>query len=495
MTTFKCEKIRKSFFGQTVLRDVSFDLFQGRILGLVGENGAGKSTLMNIVGGVLKPDSGRMEIDGREFVPQDPSDAANRGIAFIHQELNLFTNLSIAENIYLTSFPKRGAVIDGKETNRRAKEILDRIKLNVSPSTLVEELPAGERQLVEIGKALAQDARIIIFDEPTTSLTSREKQRLFEILFELKSKGFCVVYISHILEDIFALCDNILVLRDGQVVGYGERSEFDTESLVSLMVGRRLDQLYPERTSRPTDELLLELKGVSQPGVVENINLKVFKGEVVGIAGLMGAGRSELARIIFGLDPYSDGSIIFDNSPLPRLSPETSIRRGMAYLTEDRREEGLLMDGSISDNISLTYLTSRTNFLPGFVEKSISGKVKELAGRVRVTSRAERLPVKSLSGGNQQKVVIAKWLLNGPKLFILDEPTRGIDVGAKFDIYKLIDEQAAYGTGLIVISSEIEELIGICDRILVMNRGEIAGSYRRAEFNREEILKSALRSL
>jgi ribose transport system ATP-binding protein len=487
--------ITKAFFGVTVVQDVSFQLAPGRILGLVGENGAGKSTLMNILGGNQQPDSGTLLLDGAPFAPRHPQDAARHGIALIHQELNLFTNLTVAENLYLTRFPTRRPLplIRRGPLHEETTRWLARVGLEVPPDTPVDTLSAGECQLVEIARALSTDARVIVFDEPTTSLAHRECTRLFALIRELRDRGHAVIFISHNLDDVLQLCDDVVVLRDGRRVGAGEARTFTTDSLVSLMVGRSLSQLFPTRTCRPERDPVLELRHVCQPGVVEDISFTLHRGEVLGLAGLMGSGRSELARIIFGLDPYTHGEVLRDGQPLPRR-PAASIECGVAFLTEDRRQDGLFLDASILDNMALLTLPRHAAAATGWLDlRALAGRVAKMREAVRITAHA-RLdqPVKTLSGGNQQKVVLARWLLSDPAVLILDEPTRGIDVGAKAEIYQLINDAAARGAGVLVISSELEELIGLCDRILVMNRGEICDEIARAGFNRERILRAAL---
>ncbi len=495
----ECGNIEKSFFGVPVLRDVNLVLKEGRILGLVGENGAGKSTLMNILGGVIPADSGAMTLAGNDYSPQNPAAAFRQGIAFIHQELNLFTNLSIAENLCIASFPKRRIagvpLINRKTIRERAKALLKSVDLPVSPDTLIEDLSPGERQLVEIAKALGEDARIIIFDEPTTSLTARETERLFAIIQRLRSQGISMIYISHILGEVLRLCDDVMVLRDGAVVGAGARDQFTLERLIALMVGRNIDQLYPPRSAPPSTEAVFEVKGLSQPGIVRNISFVLHAGEILGISGLMGAGRTELVRILFGLDPFERGQILVRGVPLQSRSPRQSIRRGMAFLTEDRREEGLLMDATIADNIALVALPPFGSTPLRIVNESRRVQaVNQVAHLVRLQSGdIHRQLTKTLSGGNQQKVVLAKWLVDRPEVFILDEPTRGIDVGAKYEVYKIMDKLAAEGTAILFVSSEMEELIGMCDRILVMGNGEIQRCVARAEFDKEEILRAALR--
>ncbi|MES4793163.1 MAG: sugar ABC transporter ATP-binding protein [Chloroflexota bacterium] len=468
---------------------VSLSLGAGQVLGLIGENGAGKSTLMNILGGVVQPDEGTMRLDGAPYAPKNPREAGRQGIGFIHQELNLFLNLSIAENLFIDRLPAGFGFIRQGQIRRQAKELLRAVNLDLSPDLRLEQLSPGERQLVEIAKALGQEARILIFDEPTTSLTARETEKLFGLISRLRSEGKAVIYISHILGDVKRLCDNLLILRDGHVVGGGKVSDFDVPRMISLMVGRKIEQLYPPRTAQPTDEVVLEAQGVSQRGVVEDVNLRLHRGEVLGIFGLMGSGRSELARILFGLDPFERGSIRLLGQTLKEHTPQARVSQGMAFVTENRREEGLLMEAPILDNLGL--VAAGRGVVQG---ERLLEAASEMGRSLRL--KADNLPrqlVRSLSGGNQQKTVVGKWLLNRPQVFILDEPTRGVDVGAKYEIYSIIGDLAAKGAGVLVISSELEELLGICDRILVMANGEIQGSFSRENFERERILTAAFR--
>ena len=494
----RAEGLCKSFFGVQVLHGVGFSLRPGQVLGLVGENGSGKSTTMNIIGGVLPMDAGRMLLDGAEYRPRGPRDAEAAGIAFIHQELNLFRNLSVAENLFIAGFPKRVAglpFIDRAKVRARAQELLSAVDLDIAPATPVSRLSQGERQLVEIAKALGAKARIIIFDEPTTSLTTRETDRLFDIIGRLRRQGIAVIYISHILSDVLRLCDDIVVLRDGHMVGNGPRADLTIERMITLMVGRTIDQMFPPRD--PAARLgtaVLEVRGLNQRGMVKDIGFTLHAGEVLGISGLMGAGRSELARILFGMDPHDSGEIRVGGAVLRELSPAACMAHGMAFLTEDRRAEGLMMEASIADNVALASLPSfGTTWLRLLQRTRLGDEVRRVSDAVRINARdLDRTLVKNLSGGNQQKAVIGKWLLHHPRVFILDEPTRGIDVGAKYEVYKIVNQLAADGAGVLFISSEIEELTGMCDRILVMAHGEIRADLPRAEFDREAILRAAM---
>ncbi len=491
--------IDKRFFGVDVLKSISFSLAPGRVLGLVGENGAGKSTLMNILGGVLAADSGTMLIRGEPFLPRKPRDAAAAGIAFVHQELNLFTNLSIAENLHLDSFPRRSVyglrlpLIDRAAVRARSRKLLEQVQLHHDPNTLVSALSPGERQLVEIARSVGAEARLLILDEPTTSLTAPEADRLFEIIKRLRDRGVAIIYISHRLEDVLSLCDDVLVLRDGQVVSSGPIVGYTPERLIREMVGRNVDQLFPAHQAPATLKPMLEVERLSREGVLTDISFTLHRGELLGIAGLMGAGRTELARILFGLDPFDSGRIVIEGQPLIP-SPRECIRRGIAFLTENRREEGLLMDDSILNNASLVALPLFARTPLKFIARSaLRFRAKETTEATRLRAAGlSRQMARTLSGGNQQKVVLAKWLMKPPAILILDEPTRGIDVGAKQEVYRIIQALADQGTAILMISSEIEELIGTCDRVMVMAAGRIVDRIDRAEFDRHRILCAAL---
>jgi ABC-type sugar transport system ATPase subunit len=377
----------------------------------------------------------------------------------------------VADNLFINEGPVRGY-------RGRTRTHLERIGLDVSPDTLVEALPQGERQLVEIAKALHAESKLIIFDEPTTSLSFRESERLFAIIEQLRRDGIGAIYISHALDDVLRLCDGIAVLRDGEVVRDDAARVYSKQELISAMVGRAIEQLYPERASRANADVALEARRLYQAGTLENVSFRLHKGEVLGLGGLMGSGRSETARALFGLDPLKSGAVLINGQPVHRLSVRERISRGMAFVPESRRDDGLFMDAPVNENLEIVH--------------PVPGRVPELAGSLRLAcANLDRQPVRQLSGGNQQKVALGKWLIKPPAILILDEPTRGIDVGARRQIYGLMNDLAASGVALLVISSEIEELMGMCDRILIMAKGEIR-SESVPPFDRELLLRAAV---
>ena len=493
----RVEGLSKSFFGNKVLHGVSFEVAGGRLLGVVGENGSGKSTTMNLLTGILQPDSGGLWLDGTPFKPNSRTDSAAAGISFIQQELNIFPNLSVAENLFLLDPPRRFGrlpFVSRKQMISRTRELLEQVNLAVSPNSRAGALSAGERQLLEIARGLAGQARVFIFDEPTSSLTAREASHLFEIIRRLLKSGVAVLYISHNLEEVLGLADDIVVLRDGRVTLHDARANLTASDLVLAIVGRPIEALFAERAAPPgSSTLLLEVSGLTQTGTLQNINLRIGTGEIVGIAGLMGSGRSEFARVLFGLDPFDDGVIRMDGTLLPSANVGARLASGVAFLTEDRRHEGLLLDASVADNMALAAL-------PLFASQSVQRidqaqllrAVMDTGQRLHLKSGdLETTPVRTLSGGNQQKTLLGRWLLRQPRLFILDEPTRGVDVGAKEEIYKLLTQLAGQGMALLLISSELEELIGLCNRIHVMRQGELVAEFSRDQFDGEAILRAA----
>jgi ribose transport system ATP-binding protein len=488
--------IRKSFFGVRALSDVSLSIVKGKTLGLIGENGAGKSTLMNVLGGVTAPDDGAITLFGEEYRPSCPADATLAGIAFIHQELNLFGNLSIADNLFIDGFPRicGSPFIDKCSTHRQAEELLSLVDLHIPPKTPIELLTPGEKQLVEIAKAMRRDSRIIIFDEPTTSLTATERSRLFAIIKRLQDQGQTIIYISHTLEGVLQVSDTIAVLRDGRLVSMGPCGEYSVNRMISDMVGRKIEQMYPVRRTGPGMNPALDIRGLTQPGMIRDISFQLREREVLGIFGLMGSGRSEMVRIVYGLDPFSEGTIRVKESEMAKPSPAASIQHALAFVTEDRRQEGLLMEASVLENLDLLTLKKFSKIGPiGMIDRV---KTSTCAHRMSEKLNIKGGPIrkrraKNLSGGNQQKVVIGKWLLTDPAVLILDEPTRGIDVGAKVEIYRIINRLAEEGAGILYISSELEELMGMCDRILVMSNGRIKAAFHRGDYNQKAILQAA----
>jgi len=484
--------VSKSFSSVQVLKDINCLLRKGSILGLVGENGAGKSTLMNILGGVYMKTSGEFYLYGKPYEPQNPDDATRAGIAFIHQELNLFTNLSVAENIFMGQKTGSFGLVPMSKLNLAAKKLLGELGMDVNPKTLVKDLPMGLRQMVEIAKAISKDAKIIFFDEPTTSLSTKEKDILFSLIKNFAKQGVSMIYISHALDDVLNLCDEVLVLRDGQMIG-GQKPIRDVrkEDLITMMVGREMNQLFPYVEKNIGDEVF-RVEHVSQGERLKDVSFCLREGEIVGMFGLMGAGRSELANALYGIDGYDSGSIYIRGEPMKKISPQKWIANGMAYITENRRDDGLLMPKSVIENLilaSLNKLKSRLGALNMFQANEMC---KKSLVDLSIKSYDMSQVVGSLSGGNQQKVVIGKWLMIAPKVFIIDEPTRGIDVGSKYEIYNQINDLVLNGTSILFISSEIEELMGVCDRVLVMSKGEIVGEIARDEFSQEKFLQYAI---
>ena len=489
--------LNKSFFGVQVLKDIDLTLEErGSILGLVGENGAGKSTMMNILGGVLQRDSGEILLDGVPYNPRNATDADRAGIALIHQELNLFLNLTIAENLYLGGAPgSKAGFLSYRVMNREAQKELRRVGIDFSPGTPMEDLSMGMRQMAEIAKALSKNARIVVFDEPTTSLSNKEKRHLFSIIRELSAKGISMIYISHTLDDVLQLCGEVAVIRDGSVIGQSPIGEMDKSRMISMMVGRKIDHLFPyvEKKLGPP---ALRLEQLCAPKAFRDVSFTLHSGEILGLFGLMGAGRSELARGIYGVDPLESGRIYLKEHPVRHPAPEWWIEHGMAYITENRREEGLLMPKSVKENLVLASLRTLRGRFGAVDTRKEDRESDSVIQRLSIkTYDKARQTASKLSGGNQQKAVIGKWLMNRPEVFLVDEPTRGVDVGAKFEIYSHLNTLAQEGSAILFISSEMEELIGVCDRILVMCAGTITGELDRSDFDQEKLLTLAIRSI
>jgi len=481
--------ISKRFPGVLALRDVSLTLWRGEVLALMGENGAGKSTLMKILGGAYPPDEGKILIDDHPVRIRSIADAKRSGIALIHQELMLAANLDIAGNIFLGSERRKWGFLqrlDRSAMNHAAAALLDRVGLNLPPTTPVSELTAGQMQMVEIAKALSHRARIIIMDEPTSSLTAGESEQLFGIIETLRRERIGIIYISHRMEEVLRLADRITVLRDGQRVGDLSAKEATHDKVCSMMVGRALNTRFPERHRTASDEPVLEATDLLVPGAAEPVSFAARRGEVLGFAGLVGAGRTELMQTIFGATRALGGQMRLDGKPFMPRNTRQAIARGVYLAPEDRKRHGLVLPMTVAQNTSLPDVAhySRAGFLNRRAEQRIAA---EQVTRLRIKTPTIHREVVNLSGGNQQKVVLGKWLAMRPKVLILDEPTRGIDVGAKAEIYRQVADLAAAGITILLVSSEMEEVIGMSDRVVVMHEGRITGILEREELNQETI--------
>ncbi|MCM2575928.1 sugar ABC transporter ATP-binding protein [Streptomyces meridianus] len=486
------EGARKAFPGVVALDSVDFDLRAGEVHVLLGENGAGKSTLIKMLSGVHTPDAGRILVDGREVHIRTAQDAERFGIATIHQEFNLVPDLSVAENIFLGRQPRRCGMIDRKRMNAEAAELLARVGVDVPPQARVRDLGIARLQMVEIAKALSLDARVLIMDEPTAVLTTGEVEKLFGIVRRLREDGVGIVFITHHLEEIAALGDRVTVLRDGRSVTQVP-ADTDEDELVRLMVGRSIEQQYP-RESPDTGPVLLKVSGLTRNGGFDDISFEVRAGEVVGLAGLVGAGRTEVVRALFGADPYDAGSVEVLGRKLPRHDVIAALEAGLGLVPEDRKGQGLVLDASVQENLGLVTLRKATR--GGFVDRAGQRTAAErVAGQLGVRMAGIDQRIRTLSGGNQQKVVIGKWLLAESKVLILDEPTRGIDVGAKVEIYQLVNRLTESGHAVLMISSDLPEVLGMSDRVLVMSQGRITGELTRQEATQDAVMALAVKDV
>lgn len=474
-----------------ILDEVQFDVREAEVHVLIGENGAGKSTLMKIIGGIIPSDGGVMKLDGEEITFSGPRESLRHGIGFIHQELNLCMNLDVAENIYLGRETGSRLFIDKAEMYTRSREMLLKLGFDIDPKTLVRDLSTAQQQIVEIVKVLSYDCRIIIMDEPTASLTKSEIDKLFAIIHELRKNGISIIYISHRFDELKEIGDRITVLRDGRYIGTVDIEDFDYDNIINMMVGRKLGAMF-QTSHTPTDDVVLEVKGVRISSHTKPIDLHVKRGEIVGMSGLVGAGRTELAKSIFGSRHYYGGKITYNDEIIGHTHPAELISKGLVYLSEDRKLEGLVLDMSITSNITLASLNHM--FPSTKINRKEEYKVaRESVEELNIISNSLDQLCNTLSGGNQQKVVLAKWLLTSPKLLILDEPTRGIDVNAKSEIYRIMDRLASEGVGILMISSELPEIIGMSDRIYVMRNGSISAELTdKKDFVQEKILSYTL---
>ncbi len=482
--------VSKSFLGVKALHKVRFDLKKGEVHALVGENGAGKSTLMKIIAGIHQPDEGEILLHGKPVALSSPTVSQRHGIAIIHQELNLVPGMSVAENIFLGREPKkRGVFSDFKFMVSETRKLLERFELILDPKATVGKLSIGEQQIVEIAKAMSMNAEVLIMDEPTAVLEERESRKLFELIQQFKSKGVSIVYISHRLNELKGFCDRLTVLRDGHYVNTLPMDGLSERDIANMMVGRELSDLYPARRRQPGEEIL-RVEQLTLKSHFQDVSFSVRRGEIVGFAGLIGAGRTELARTVFGDWQPERGQIYWKGRKADFRDPLSAVSAGIALATEDRKQSGLFLEMSVTNNISVTTprKISKWNFVRRHAENRL---VAEFIGKLNVKVKKPSRPVKHLSGGNQQKVVLAKWMAAESELFILDEPTRGIDVGAKREIYERIAELAEEGKGIIVISSELPELLGLCDRIIVMHHGKITGELDHAAANEQNVMALA----
>lgn len=483
--------ISKQYPGVRALDDVSLTVYPGEVHALLGENGAGKSTLMKILAGAQPRDSGEILLYGQPVVIDSPHRAMELGIAIIYQEFNLVPYLSAGENIFLGREPRAAlpGFVDFKALYRTAQEILDRLGVRIDARTPVNQLSVAQQQMVEIAKAASQRARILVMDEPSATLTDHELQALFQLIRQLRDEGVSILYISHRLEEIFEICDRATILRDGRWIATRAVSDLTREEIIRLMVGRELKEAIPKVVVEPGPPALA-VKHLNRAGVLHDVSLHVCKGEIVGLAGLVGAGRTETARAIFGADPIDSGTIEVFGQPVIIRSPQDAIRHGIGLVTEDRKQQGLVLGMAVRENTTLANLSALSSL--GFIRRNVERQVAErYRENLAIKTPSIEQTVQNLSGGNQQKVVLAKWLFTGSKILIFDEPTRGIDVGAKSEIYRLMNELAAQGVAILMISSELPEVLGMSDRILVMHEGRIAGELSRAEATQEKIMHLA----
>ncbi|MCY8913712.1 sugar ABC transporter ATP-binding protein [Bacillus atrophaeus] len=482
--------IHKAFGKNQVLSGVSFNLKPGEVHALMGENGAGKSTLMNLLTGLHGLDKGSIRINGKETYFSNPKEAEQNGIAFIHQELNIWPEMTVLENLFIgKEMTSKLGILNTKKMKALAKKQFEKLSVSLSLDQEAGKCSVGQQQMIEIAKALMTKAEVIIMDEPTAALTEREINKLFEVIASLKKDGVSIVYISHRMEEIFSICDRITIMRDGKTVDTTNILETSFDEVVKKMVGRELTDRYPQR--RPDlGDIVLEVRDAAKKGSFEHVSFHVRSGEIVGVSGLMGAGRTEIMRALFGIDRLDSGEIWLAGKKTNIKNPNDAVKKGLGFITENRKDEGLLLDTSIRENIALPSLTS---FSPKGVidQKREASFVELLINRLTIKTASPETHARNLSGGNQQKVVIAKWIGIGPKVLILDEPTRGVDVGAKREIYTLMNELTDRGVAIIMVSSELPEIIGMSDRIIVVHEGKISGEVASQEATQERIMTLA----
>ncbi len=488
--------ISKHFPGVQALDNVDFEVYPGEVVGLLGENGAGKSTLIKILSGVYTKDQGSIYFRGENVDPKNPQVSQSLGISTIYQELALVPQLSVAENLFLNREPRRVSalgMVDFKKMEADAQHILDDLGVDVPPNKLVKHLTVAAQQMVEISKAVSRNAHLILMDEPTSALSNREVKAIFEIMSRLKEKGVAVVFISHRLEEVLKVVDRVIVMRDGQRVGELPIQEATEEKIIRLMVGREVG-LFPKVESE-IKEPVLEVRSLSGNNLVQDVSLTVRKGEIVGLAGLVGAGRTDVARLIFGADRRTSGTILIDNKPVQIKNPSDAVENGIGWVPEDRKQQGLVLGMDVKENASMAIMQRLSNLLGMINFNQQTEIVKSYVKKLDIATSSLDKPINELSGGNQQKVVLAKWLSTEPKVLIMDEPTRGIDVGAKAEVHALISQLAKEGMGILMISSEMPEIMGMSDRVIVMCQGRVTGEFETADFDQEEIMTCATKFL
>ena len=487
----KVSAVRKEFSGVVALKDVSFELHAGTVHALMGENGAGKSTLMKVIAGIYRPDAGKIQLKGKEVDLPTPLAALDQGIAMIHQELNLMPSMTVAENIWIRREPRnRFGLIDHVRLHQMTAKLFGDLDIDINPGEMVGDLSVASRQMVEIAKAVSYDSEILIMDEPTSTLTEREVAHLFRIIKTLRAKGTGIIYITHKMSELFEIADEVSVFRDGEHIATRPSSELTRDDVIRMMVGRDLDEMFPKIPAKIGD-VVLSVQDLTLKGVFAGVSFDLRAGEILGVAGLVGAGRSNIAEAIFGVTPATSGTIRIDGKPVTINTPQAAMAHGMAFLTEDRKETGCFLGLSVQENMQIAALQSGYYYY-GFVEqKRLSQACSQLKNALKVKTPSMEQLVLNLSGGNQQKALIGRWLLTKPKILILDEPTRGIDVGAKAEIHRMISSLAAEGLAVIMISSELPEIMGMSDRVLTISQGRLTGILDRADADQIKIMELA----
>jgi ribose transport system ATP-binding protein len=487
----RLKNISKEFPGVVALNRISLEIAKGEVHVLLGENGAGKSTLVKILSGAYKKDVGQIFIEGNNIEIKNPKHSQELGIGVIYQELNLIPHLTVAENIFLgREYTFLSGILNNRQISIAAQNIFSELNVEIDSNILTSELGIAEQQIVEIARALSLDSKLLIMDEPTSALTENEVDKLFNTIKKLQKNGVSIIYISHYLDEIFRIGDRVTVLRDGNLIATQNVADTDKNELIKLMVNRELKDQYP-RVDKTFDEELLKVENLTITGSLENISFNLIAGEIIGIYGLLGSGRTELARAIFGLDSLDVGRIIIRSEEVNLNSPQKAIKKGIGFLSEDRKREGLILDHSVANNICLASLSKITQF--GFVKSTEENEItNKFISELNIKTTGHNQPVRNLSGGNQQKVVLGKWLSSKVEIYIFDEPTRGIDVGAKREIYELMNKLTQEGCGIIMISSDLPEIIGMSDRIIVMCNGKFTGEFSGLEISQEKIMQSAV---